>query len=466
MYEEWVELRNELIFDAAPGNFQRRCEAARARYSGLFAKADDVRKEEIAQLMADIAVDLVSYLPRWRAYEDESQALPDQELIKESEAFLSLVKKLGYNDKAISAVNETGALKESKLIKLTELAAQQKINNYWGNDNGIGIMEAMRRGAALVTTNPPIVNMAREARPDVFDRVRDNINAHHKDEPVERRVTRLTFDVVRNNARALRPIYLITKGKLGYVNFQVSPLNSKDSDAMVEEAEFAYGLLAESLGGKPNVVFKVPGTYASLEAVRRLTAEGIGINITVNFSVPQCIAFSEAIESGKADLSYMTVMAGRLDGPVCDDLKAKNIDDAEKLSKNASRLVTQRAYNDVIVKNGLKHVELLIASLRGSWNFDASITSNRASKIVISSFPDKAAEYDADKGEIVPLTDVTVPQETIERLKNSDVFRKAYEPDAMKPEEFDDYLPVQKTLGQFIGVYEGLKEYMRLSDEK
>lgn len=459
MYENWVSLRNELIFEAKPCNFERRCEAARKRYEKRAVQAE---KEEIAQLFADLAIDLHSYLPNWTLCAKTTEhPVSGETLKKQSDAFLAFVKGLGYADKAAQAEKEIASFASSKLIQLTQMAADGKLNNYWGNDNGIGIMEAMRRGAALVTTNPPIVNMARKDRPDVFDKVRDEIKTAYPNASAQEKISRLTMDVVLNNARALRPIYRLTGAKLGYVNYQVSPKNCKDADKMVEEVEFAYKTMGEVLGGKPNVVFKVPGTYASIEAVRRLTAEGIGVNMTVNFSVPQCIAFAQAIESGTADLSYLTIMAGRLDGPVGEELEKKGVANAAELAKLASRLVTQRVYNDVLLKNGYTHTEILVASLRGPWNFDASITDLKASKIVVSSFPDKAAEYDVAGGTIVSEIGKEVSAEQLTALKKSDIFVKAYEPDAMKPEEFDTYIPVQLTLGAFIEVYGELEAYVK-----
>lgn len=462
MYENWVALRNELIFEATPCNFERRCEAALVRYEKSFQNANHAEKEELAQLLTDAAIDLCSYLPRWTlCAKGIENPVAKETLQKYADAFLAAAEGFGFADKAAAARKEIASFGSSKLMKLTQMAEDGQINNYWGNDNGIGIMEAMRRGAALVTTNPPIVNMARKARPDVFDSVRDAIKAAYPNASAQEKISRLTMDVVLNSARALRPIYRLSGARLGYVNYQVSPKNYQDADKMVEEVEFAYRTMGEALGGKPNVVFKVPGTYASIEAVRRLTAQGIGVNMTVNFSVPQCIAFAQAIESGKADLSYLTVMAGRLDGPVAEELEKAGVPDAEETAKLASRLVTQRVYNDVLLKNGYKHTEILVASLRGPWNFDASITDLNASRIVISSFPDKAEEYDAEAGAIVSEIGTEVPPEKMADLKKSDIFVKAYEPDAMKPEEFDSYIPVQLTLGAFIEVYGELEEYVK-----
>jgi transaldolase len=462
MYTKWIDLRNEILFDAAPEKFGQVCSEMMNRLSKEFNNSDSKKQEEIAQLLTDIAIDLQSYLPKWHLLTNADKGLLSEEkIIRESKKMLELVEKWSYGKKASLAQKMISSFKESKLIELSVKADQGEINNRWGNDNGLGIMEAMRRGAALVTTNPPIVNMAREERPDVFDRIRDDIKKRYADEPVERKISRLTMNVVLNNCRALRRVYEITKHELGYVNYQVNPKNFKDAGKMSEEIKFAYDEMTKALGGKPNVVFKVPGTKASIETVKKVTAMGIGVNITVNFSVPQSIAFAKAIEEGSAEKSYLTIMAGRLDDPIASELEDRGVVNAKELSRWASRAVTGRVYNGVLLKNGYKKSEILVASLRGPWNFDSSITDGMKSRIVISSFPDKAEDYDGSQGEIVSHINEPVPENIEKELRKSDIFVKAYDMDGMKPDGFDSYIPVVQTLTSFIEVYGKLENYMR-----
>jgi len=47
-----------------------------------------------------------------------------------------------------------------------------------------------------------------------------------------------------------------------------------------------------------------------------------------------------------------------------------------------------------------------------------------------------------------------VPADVLEKLHQSKLFRMAYEPDGMKVEEFDSYLPVVKTLTAFSEQYD------------
>ena len=48
----------------------------------------------------------------------------------------------------------------------------------------------------------------------------------------------------------------------------------------------------------PNMQVKVPATRAGIAAIEELTAQGVSINATVCFTVPQALAVAEAVERG------------------------------------------------------------------------------------------------------------------------------------------------------------------------
>lgn len=448
MDRTWIEYRNRIIFDSDASSFVENCRLAR----------EELIQARDAKMAAELAIDLASYLTRWIPGNEEGAL--DAQAAEQCGAFAALLAEWGEEALAAYVQAEIAQIKASNLVTLSREADAGRLNVLWGNDNGLGIMQAMRRGAVMVTTNPPIVNMARLDCPDYFDAVRDRINQAFPQEKVERRISRLTMEVVLNSCRALRRIFEQSGEQLGYVNYQVNPNLFEDSEAMAQEIFFAYEEMEKALGGKPNVLFKVPGTKASLETVRMVTARGIGVTITVNFSVAQSDAFAKVIQQGSAKRSYVVIMAGRLDGPVAEDLKTANVPDAENLARNASRAVTHKVYHDVLLKNGLDKTGILVASLRGPWNFDASFTANKASCIAISSFPDKWAEYDAKPRPIQTLVDEALPADTINLLRQSDVFTKAYEWEALSEAAFDTYLPVVQTLTAFVAVYDDLKAYM------
>lgn len=75
---------------------------------------------------------------------------------------------------------------------------------------------------------------------------------------------------------------------------------SDDAPDMIEQGRALHGL-------SPHVVVKVPFCAAGLEATRRLTDDGIPVNMTLVFSPNQ------ALLSAEAGASYVSCFMGRLD---------------------------------------------------------------------------------------------------------------------------------------------------------
>ena len=121
----------------------------------------------------------------------------------------------------------------------------------------------------------------------------------------------MTMSVVLEECREMRPIWRGDEGRYGYVSLQVNPRANEDAARMAAEVKDLYERLGAELRGTPNAVFKIPATLAGLDAVRRLTSAGIGVNVTVNASVDQHLAFGEVIEQGSAP----TLVPGTDDGP-------------------------------------------------------------------------------------------------------------------------------------------------------
>ena len=447
MDKKQISIRNRLFFQSTAATFSK--EAALVRKL--------LEYERDAYMAAETAMDLSSYMVRYiSGYTKECESAAHEE----AEKLLTLLKEWGETELLKAAKEEIKSLKTSSLVKLTELGDNKELAVRWGNDNGLGIMKAMRRGAMFVTTNPPIVNMARNEKADIYDKIRDRICTEYKDEPVEKRVSRFTMEVVLNNCRALYSVYESSGHKAGYAHYQVNPCNYRDSKAMTEEILFAYSQMQKELGGRPNVLFKVPGTKAALETVEEVSKLGIGVTITVNFSASQSYAFAKRIQKGCAERSFVVMMAGRLDGPVEKELIQAGLSDAAVTARGASRAVTYQIYHKVLLKNDLNKSNILVASLRGAWNFEASLTNDRASEIVISSFPDKWEDYDSHEQCYWPMVQEMPEEELINRLKKSETFKKAYDPEGMSEDEFDTYGPVTATLHSFIESYGELKEYM------
>ncbi len=458
MYNEWMELRKRLLFKTPADQFTAEMAVIRNGWAIDFESAAEPGRKQLIEIVKELTIDMKSYLPNWHLLK-EGGAITRNSLDKEANANLMLLKKWGASDEVMYIENEVDSFEKSSLIRLSEMADQGSINTRWGNDYATGLTHALRRGAVLVTTNPPLIDIARKSNPGVWDPVRNKLKAEHPDYKTERLCSLMTMQVVLANCREIRPIYEATGGEYGYVSLQVNPKNFTDAQGMVSEAEMLYTQLKRELEGTPNVVFKVPATKAGIEVVNKLTEQGIGVNVTVNFAVAQEMAFGEAIERGNAKISFLTLMSGRLDDPIRDELTGIGVDGAIEAAKWGGIAVARRVYDILYRQRKYKKSFLLQASLRGPWHIDELVTDEQE-RIFITVFPDKAEEYDSLPRDIRPRMKEDVPAHVLDKLNKSKVFRQAYQPDGLKIEEFDSYLPVVVTLKAFGKAYDEFLEYL------
>jgi transaldolase len=94
-------------------------------------------------------------------------------------------------------------------------------------------------------------------------------------------------------ADVLRPVYDARGGHDGFVSLEVAPDLAYDTEATVAEALRLHGMVA-----RPNLMVKVPATLPGIDAIRRLIAAGLNINVTLIFSLERYAAVKEAFIQG------------------------------------------------------------------------------------------------------------------------------------------------------------------------
>ena len=134
------------------------------------------------------------------------------------------------------------------------------------------------------------------------------------------------------------PLYHESDGALGYVSIEVDPSKAFDTAATTDEG---LKLFAEL--DRPNLMIKVPGTEPGLEAISRLLAEGVNVNVTLLFSVER----------------YEAVIAAYLDGL---QRRAAAGGDLRRLASVASFFVS-RVDNKVDALLGADHPRLATAAI-------------------------------------------------------------------------------------------------------
>jgi len=414
----------------------------------------------------------------------------------EKEAMADRIMGVSLLDYVSNIVREING---SNLPEIARAHLRGETQTQLGNDYAAFLQYMIWLGGSFVTTNPVLVKLAWDIDPQLWNKRVDDLIVskythdqlrkflHGQRSWLDKAVTELnsmiTMAVVEENCRLLRDIFLVTEGSEGYVSLQVNPKNHDDCDQMVTEAENLYAYLEQRLGGVPNVVFKLPATAAGKLAAEKLTSEGIGVTITVEFSAFQALGFAEVLNKGKMLAAYLALMNGRMAFPVRDEMKEKSIQGGIEAARWAGVEVARKAYRrlyEPLEKGGMgidpKRIRLLIASLRiyEDWMPDISELWGCP---VITIFPDVRRKYDSHRREFIDKTVLrATPAQQMKILFESEIFRQAwwvpgdleeYKPKRVLTLELQDKMslvkwpPVADTLGQFVDLYEQMSEMIK-----
>jgi transaldolase len=261
-------------------------------------------------------------------------------------------------------------------------------------------------------------------------------------------------------AEFLLPIFERHAGKKGRLSIQTNPQFYRNAEAIVDQA-MAFGQLA------PNIQVKAPVTYAGLQAIERITYCGVSINATVSFTVPQCLAVAEAVERGLArrdreglDTTRMapvcTMMIGRLDDWMRVLIERDKIDIDPAHANWAGIAAFKKAY--ALFKERGYRTRPLAAAYRHLGHWSELIGGD-----CVQTMPyEWALKANASDIPVVPRMQNPVDPRIVDALltKIPD-FRKAYEEDGLKPEQFDGYGATVRTLRAFIASVHDLAAVIR-----
>jgi len=133
-------------------------------------------------------------------------------------------------------------------------------------------------GLKGLTSNPAIFQQAIGETDEYADAIRDILAAG--DESIASIYERLAIQDIQAAADVLRPVYVETEGRDGYVSLECSPYLANDLEATLTEARRLWAAV-----NRQNLMVKVPATPSGVAAIRTLISEGLNINVTLLFSV-------------------------------------------------------------------------------------------------------------------------------------------------------------------------------------
>jgi transaldolase len=143
-------------------------------------------------------------------------------------------------------------------------------------------------GVVGVTTNPSIFSAAISGSQDYAADIAALSGAS-----VEEIITKLTTDDVREACDLFTEIYQSSKGADGRVSIEVDPRSAHETEKTISEGLELYRMI-----GRPNVMIKVPATFAGLPAITALISAGISVNVTLIFSLTRYQAVISAFMAG------------------------------------------------------------------------------------------------------------------------------------------------------------------------
>lgn len=322
------------------------------------------------------------------------------------------------------------------------------------------LAHAVQEGATGATSNPVIVATAIKSDSATWVPVLDALVADFPHDIEDDVAWKLIEAVGRRAAALLQPVWEKTRGTKGYLSMQVNPKLYRDPARMLEHAHRLAGVA-------PNVAIKVPATREGIEAGSALVAEGVNVNATVSFTVAQAVytaqAFERALDRARAagrDMErlhpYVTLMVGRLDDHL-QRVMAKESVTVEPgflswagvaVFKEAHRLFKERGYRSTLLAAAYRH-HLHWSELTGPG--------------VILTMPYAWwNQFNASDIEVTARLQEPVEARVLDTLRRKfPEFRRAYDEDGLRPEEFVRYGATIHTLNQFIGGYQDLLGFVR-----
>jgi transaldolase len=343
---------------------------------------------------------------------------------------------------------------------LTQMVDQTP-TDFWNDSCAVAeLAYAVERGGTGATSNPVIVGEVMKKEKDHWaPRVREMAAANPTWSEVE-----LTWALIEEmgvrGAAILQPVFDAHGGRKGRLSLQTNPANYRDPARMTAQAVH-FSTLA------PNIQVKFPCTAAGLQAVEDATAQGVVANITVVFTVAQCIAAAEAVERGlrRAEAAGIdtslqspvcSLMIGRLDDWMKVLVEKDNVALDPDAANWAGLAAFKRAYG--IYRERGYRTRLLAAAYRHRLHWTELVGGD-----VVLTMP-YAWQVRFNGSGIAPGSRIDVPvdgrlvEDLMERIPD---FVRAYEPNGLQPDEFAGYGATVRTLRGFVQSYHDLQGVVR-----
>lgn len=306
----------------------------------------------------------------------------------------------------------------------------------------------LERGICGATSNPAIVlNVLKKEMRLWRDRI-DRVIAEHPTWTETQVSWQIYKELALKGAELLMPVFERERHQRGRLSIQTDPALYRNRDAILEQA-VAFAALA------PNMMVKMPATSAGIGMIEEATYRGVSLNITVSFTVPQVLAAAEALERGLQrraaeghDVAAMqprvTMMVGRNDDWMKVVARRDGIAINPEYLEWCGVACFKKAYG-IYQERGYQ-ARLLAAAYRNFLHWTEFVGGD-----VTLTIPwEWQVKFNESGVTPAPRMEVPVDPEIVEALYSRiPDFRKAYDEDGLRVQEFDTYGATVRTLRSF-----------------
>jgi len=320
---------------------------------------------------------------------------------------------------------------------------------------------AIEHGGVGATCNPVIVLDALKKESAIWNEKVRQLAAENPTATEDEIGWLLIEDVCRTRAKLLEKAFEEHKGRNGRLSIQTDPHLYRDPERLAAQA-VRFSKLAK------NMIVKLPVTAAGVAAIEEVTYQGVSVNATACFTLPQCVAVAEAVERGLSrreaegkDISTMgsvcTIMVGRLDDWLKVIAEKKDITLGEPgylewagvaVFKKTYKLYKERGYR----------LRLLSAAFRNHMHWSELIGGD----VVISPPHKWQVRFNASDVRCVNRIDTPVDPKIVADLQAKfPDFVRAYEEGGIAVEDFDSYGATARTMRGFLDATHELANIVR-----
>ncbi|MBR2570970.1 MAG: transaldolase [Clostridia bacterium] len=345
---------------------------------------------------------------------------------------------------------------------LQEAAERWPQTQLWNDSCGMADLDlALSSGACGATSNPVIVgNVLRREMHLWKDRLEDLIHREMAGATEDELCWAIMKEAGRKGADRLLPLFEETGGVKGWQAMQVDPDYFRSAEKTVAHARELSSL-------SKNILIKMPVSTAGIQALEDCVFEGISVNGTVCFGIPQAIAVAEAVERGfrrrealglpvEGILGSCTIMTGRLDDYMKRLAQERETPITQEYLDMAGEAVFKKAYR--IYRERGYRAKLLVANNNSHFLWSRFLGGD----LLMTVNPLWCRRMEGARLPLRETIDEQVdPLIVGELLDKFPEFRSVYQEDGLSVSEFNHYGAFIHTMNEFLTGCDGFLGYLR-----